>query len=452
MRLMEAMQRGITRRQMIQMLIAGGMQAALAGSLAGIAGSAYAQTPRKGGRIRVAGATAAVSDTLDPSKGSNHTDYIRACMFYNCLTWLDGSLTPQPALAEEFVTKDGITWIFKLRKGVQFHDGKPLAPADVVFSIMRHKNPATGSKAKALADQIEEVKATGPNEVTIRLQSANADLPVILGTFHFHIVKDGTTDFNAGIGTGPYKVKEFKPGIRSIAVRNDAYWRSGRPYLDEIEYVGIGDEGARINALLSGELEMVGTVNPRSVQRVRDSAGHAIFETRAGTYTDLVMRREGGPGSNPDFVLAMKYLFDREQMKRSIALDHAVSPTISRSTRPTASISPDCRSGRSTSTRRSSTCKRPTRQRAGAGGRVTGGDLLRGNGLGAAADRAKAGAEPRPEAHAGRRLLVQPLDESPWVSAASIPGRAPIRCSRSSSSPTRHGTRRGGRTRSSTSC
>ncbi|UUZ70218.1 ABC transporter substrate-binding protein [Polaromonas sp. P2-4] len=324
MRVMNAMQTGAKRRDVLAMLMAGGMQATLAGSLAGLAGVAHAQTPRRGGRIRVAGATAAINDTLDPAKQSNQSDYIRGSMFYNGLTVLDGSLTPRPALAEEFTTKDATTWVFKLRKGVVFHDGKPLVPADVVFSLMRHKDPATASKAKALADQIEDVKATGPNEVTIKLKAPNADLPVILGTFHFHIVKDGTTDFNAGIGTGPYKVKEFKPGVRSIAVRNDAYWKPGRPYLDEIEYVGIGDEGARVNALLSGDLDLVGSVNPRSVQRVRDSAGHAIFETQAGQYTDLVMRRDGGPGANPDFVLAMKYMFDREQMKRSIALGHAV--------------------------------------------------------------------------------------------------------------------------------
>ena len=68
---------------------------------------------------------------------------------------------------------------------------------------------------------------------------------MILGTYHFHIVKDGTTDFNAGIGTGPYKVKEFKPGVRAVGVRNENYWRPNRPYLDEIEHVGIGEESAR---------------------------------------------------------------------------------------------------------------------------------------------------------------------------------------------------------------
>jgi peptide/nickel transport system substrate-binding protein len=323
-RILGALQRGASRRDVLAMLVAGGMQATLAGSLAAVATSAHAETPRKGGRIKVAGSTSGVSDTLDPAKQANYTDYVRGYMFYNGLTVLDGSLTPQPSLAEEFTTKDAKTWVFKLRKGVTFHDGKPLTPQDVVFSMMRHKNPATGSKAKVLADQIEDVTATGPNEVTFRLTSPNADLPAILGTFHFHIVKDGTTDFNAGIGTGPYKVKEFKPGVRSIAVRNDNYWKPGRPYLDEIEYVGISDETARVNALLAGELDLIGTVNPRSIDRVNGSGKHAIFETKGVSYTDLIMRRDSGPGSNPDFVEAMKLLFNREQMLKSIQIGRGV--------------------------------------------------------------------------------------------------------------------------------
>jgi peptide/nickel transport system substrate-binding protein len=189
---------------------------------------------------------------------------------------------------------------------------------------MRHKNPATASKAKVLADQIEDVTATGPNEVTIRLSAPNADLPVVLGTYHFHIVKDGTTDFNAGIGTGPYKVKEFRPGVRSIAVRNENYWKPNRPYVDEIEYVGIGDETARVNAMLAGELDFVGIVNPRSIDRIVATGKHAIFETKAGTYTDLVVRLDSAPGNNPDFVKALKYLFNREQMVQSIMIGRGV--------------------------------------------------------------------------------------------------------------------------------
>ena len=319
-----ALRRGVTRREILKMLTAGGMQATLAGSLATTGMSVHAQTPKRGGKLRVAGATAAATDTLDPAKQSNQTDYSRGCMLYNGLTVLDGSLTPQPALAESFTTKDAKTWVFTLRKGVTFHDGKALTPADVVYSISRHKDPATASKAKVLADQIESVKATGPNEVTIALTSPNADLPVILGTFHFHIVKEGTTDFAAGIGTGPYKLKEFKPGVRSVVVRNESYWKPGKPYLDEIEFVGIGDESARVNALLSGGMDLVASVNPRSIARITDTPGFAVLKTQSGQYSDLIMRKDIGPGTNPDFILGMKYLFDREQMKKTIALDQAV--------------------------------------------------------------------------------------------------------------------------------
>ena len=323
-RMLDALKRGASRRDVLAMLMAGGMQATLAGGLSTLALSVHAATPKRGGRIRVAGATAAITDTLDPSKMSNQTDYSRGTMLYNGLTSLDGSLTPQPALAESFDTKDAKVWVFKLRKDVKFHDGKPLTPADVVFSVMRHKDPATASKAKALADQIDTVKASGANEVTVTLSAPNADLPVILGTFHFMIVKDGTTDFSTGIGTGPYKLKEFKPGVRSIAVRNEGYWKPGQPYLDEIEFVGIGDEGARVNALLSGDLDLAGSVNPRSVDRIKGTPGFSVFSTQSGQYSDLIMRKDIGPGANPDFILAMKHLIDREQMKKSVALGHAV--------------------------------------------------------------------------------------------------------------------------------
>lgn len=323
-RLFGALQRGASRRDVLAMLMAGGMQATLAGGVATLAGTAHAQTPRKGGRITVATNASGVNDTLDPAKQSSATDYCRGFMFYNGLTVLDGSLTPRPSLAEEFTTQDAKTWVFKLRKGVQFHDGKPLTPADVVFSMMRHKDPATASRAKVLADQIEAVTASGPDEVTFRLTSPNADLPAILGTYHFHIVKEGTTDFSAGIGTGPFKVKEFKPGVRSIAVRNDNYWKPGRPYLDEIELVGITDESARVNALLAGQLDLVQAVSPRSVDRVTAGGKYAVFETKSVSYTNLIMRRDSSPGNNPDFVLAMKYLFNREQLLKSIQLGRGV--------------------------------------------------------------------------------------------------------------------------------
>ena len=323
-RVLDAVRRGASRREMLAMLGAGGMAAATAGGILGAAGQAVAQEPRRGGRIRVSGTSTSTSDTLDPAKQSLSTDYARCNMFYNGLTTFDGSLTPQPALAESWEQDRATVWTFKLRRGVTFHDGKPLTSEDVVFSLNRHKDPATASRARSLAMPMQEIVATGPNEVRITLDAPNADLPVVLATFHFHIIKAGTTDFAAAIGTGPFLCREFQPGVRSIGVRNPNYWRENKPYLDEVEFIGIPDEQARVNALLSGDVQLIGGVDPRSVRRIQQTQGYSVFETKSGYYTNLIMRLNEAPGNNPDFVLAMKYMFDRAQMRTAILRNYGV--------------------------------------------------------------------------------------------------------------------------------
>ena len=320
----DALRRGASRREVLAMLGAAGMAAGMAGGVLGGAREALAQTPRRGGRIRVAGVSTSTSDTVDPAKQSLSTDYARCNMFYNGLTSLDGRLAPQPALAESWETPDATNWTFKLRRGVTFHDGKALDAADVVYSLTRHKDPAVASRARSLAEPMTEVKAVAPDEVRITLSAPNADLPVVLGTFHFLVVKDGTTDFTTAVGTGPYRCKEFTPGVRSVAVRNENYWKQGRPFLDEIEFIGIPDEQARVNALLSGDIHLTAGINPRSVRRISQTPGFAVFETKSGYYTDLVIRLDNAPGNNPDFVRGMKLLLDREQMRMAVIRGHGV--------------------------------------------------------------------------------------------------------------------------------
>lgn len=324
---------GISRRDVLRGMAAGTVLAATAGGLMTDASSAFAQTPQRGGRIKVASATSSTADTLDPAKGGNYTDYCRHFMFYNGLTTLDAALVPQMSLAESFDTDDALSWVVKLRQDVVFHDGQPFTAADVVYSLNRHKDPETASKALSVAQQIEEVRAAGPHEVHIRLVSPNADLPAVLATSHFLIVRDGTTDFSLANGTGPYECAEFQPGVRSVGVRNDSYWKPGQPYLDEIEFFAIPDEAARINALLAGDVDLINPVNARSIPRILDSENAVVMESPTGGFTNLVMRDALGPVQNPDFVLAMKYLLDREQLHRvafrgfgTIANDQPIAP------------------------------------------------------------------------------------------------------------------------------
>ena len=331
-RLIEAMLRGgAGRRDALRWLASAGMGAALAGGVVLRAGEAVAQTPRKGGSLRVATQSASTADTLDPGRGSQTTDYDRAFIFYNGLTRLDAKLVAQPELAISFASDGAKIWTFKLRQGVTFHDGSPLTPADVVYSLTRIKDPKNGSSGRALAAQMQEIAADGSHAVRIALSSPNADLPAILGTPHFMIVKDGTADFNKGNGTGPFMVKEFTPGVRSIGVRNPNYWKPGRPYLDQVEVFSIEDETARLNALLAGDIQVASQITPRSARRVKASPGFAVFETPSGNYNDFIMRQDVDPTKDADLVMALKLLLDREQMQAAlggvVGNDHPVDPS-----------------------------------------------------------------------------------------------------------------------------
>lgn len=316
---------GMTRRDAIQALMAAGLTASTAGSVLFAAGEARASTPNRGGSIRVAGAMSSTADSADPALFSNSTDYSRGFMFYNGLTVIDPTLTAQPQLATEW-GQDGTNtvWTFKIREGVVFHDGSALTSADVVYSLKRHLVPETGSKAKAIAGQFSDIVATGPFEVQITLTGPNGDLPVLLTQPHFMIVKDGTTDFSKPIGTGPFVCEEFTPGVRSLAVRNEKYWKEGRPYLDSIEFFGIPEENARLNALISGDVQLTTTINARALSQIQANPHIELFETKGGTYSNLIMRQDSAPGNNPDFALAMKHLFNREMIRNAVFRDFAV--------------------------------------------------------------------------------------------------------------------------------
>lgn len=293
-----------------------------AGLAATQAGAAIAQ-PRVGGRIRVASINASTGDTLDPAKGNMSTDFLRHYLLYSGLTQYDGQLRARPGLAERMETKDNITWHIKLRRGVHFHNGKALTADDVVYSLLRHRDPATGSKVQALAEQFVSARRTGPLDVELRLAGPNGDLPVILAQPQFLIVENGRRDFSVANGTGPFICTAFAPGIRTVVRRNPNYWKPGRPYLEEIEVIAISDEISRVNALLSGDVQMIAAVSPGSVKRVRASPNHTVMETKSGQYTDLVMRQDHPATGNPAFALAMKYLMDRELIKRALFRGYA---------------------------------------------------------------------------------------------------------------------------------
>lgn len=312
-----AIRSGASRRDLLRMLAAGGISLSAAGAILGQTRPAMA-APSKGGHLKIAGFTGSTADTLDPARGSNSTDYTRCIALYDRLTVLDEKSNVVMHLAEAIDTTDAKVWTIKLRPDVTFHDGKKLTTADVIYTLKRHLDPATGSKVASIAKQMTDFKAIDDRTMEVTLVSPNADLPAIFALQHFLIVADGTTDFSKGNGTGPFILETFQPGVKSLMRRNDSYWKTGAgPYVDSFEQFPIADDTARINALLSGDIHLAAAINPRSMRQVEGKPGFTIVKSPSNSYNDINFRLDMSPGDKADFVLAMKSLVNREAMLRS---------------------------------------------------------------------------------------------------------------------------------------
>ncbi|MCR8825865.1 ABC transporter substrate-binding protein [Pseudosulfitobacter koreensis] len=314
----DMIRRGASRRELLKMLMASGVAVAAGGSVLMNATAAVAATPTVGGTLKAAGWSSSTADTLDPAKATLSTDYVRCCAYYNRLTFLNGEGVVEMELADTIQSSDAQTWEIKLKSDVLFHNGKMLNADDVVYSMNRHLDPAVGSKANSLAKQMTEITKVDDLTVKIVLAEPNADLPTILSLHHFMIVADGTTDFSTANGTGAFMSESFEPGVRSIGVRNPNYFKAQGAYLDSFEFFAIPDNNARVNALLSGDIQLAAAVNPRSLRMLE---GHDSVRTEistAGNYTNLNIRLDVPPGEQMEFVEGMKSLINREAIQQSV--------------------------------------------------------------------------------------------------------------------------------------
>ncbi len=315
--LLDALSRGMSRRQALTWMMAAGVTAATAGNLFTQAGSVMAATPKKGGSLTFASDLHGPPDTLDPGLNTSTIDYTRGRSHYNSLCQANDDLSTRPELAEEYSSNANATeWTFKLRKGVKFHDGSSFTADDVIYTMNRHYGEASTSVAKTLVAGIEW-KKVDPYTVKAIMSGPNADLPIILSTPQFKMIKNGTTDFQNPAGTGPFKLVEFSPGVRSLHVRNEDYWREGAN-VDEVEITAITDKVARTSALISGDIDLMQNLDPKAIKQIESAPGVGIWSVASGAYFGICPMTTTSPGNNPDFVLALKYIQRRKKIVKSI--------------------------------------------------------------------------------------------------------------------------------------
>jgi peptide/nickel transport system substrate-binding protein len=176
-----------------------------------------------------------------------------------------GLLTP--SLAESWTeSPDGLVYDFKLREGVTFHNGQPLAASDVEFSFKRYR----GASRKVFEEKVEAVEALDPHRVRFRLREPWPDFLLFLGTPatgaglvvpQQYLEQVGNDGFKQHpIGAGPYKFVSHNPGVDLVLEANETYWRK-MPHIKRLVLKGIPDPTTRLVALKKGEIDISYAMN-----------------------------------------------------------------------------------------------------------------------------------------------------------------------------------------------
>ncbi|MFU8776683.1 MAG: ABC transporter substrate-binding protein, partial [Roseovarius sp.] len=230
--------------------------------------------------------------------------------------------TPAPDLATSWTPNaDGTLWTFHIRDNVRFHDGSALDAGDVVYSIARVIDPDYGSPARAAVKMITHITATGPLTVEMQLDSPFADLPLQLMDPRLRIIPKGSgeTIQQTGIGTGPFKIEKFDPDGITVLTANEDYWE-GPPRLARIEVIGVPDAQARLQAFLSGQLDMERGIVPLLRRALDKSLRYQLLEIPTGNWMGLAFRTDAPPFDDPRVRQALRLVVDRDEMLR-LALD-----------------------------------------------------------------------------------------------------------------------------------
>jgi peptide/nickel transport system substrate-binding protein len=254
-----------------------------AATLIAVAAIAQAQTARI--------ANQGDSLSMDPHSLNESLQLSVTGNVYEALVGRNKDLSVAPGLATSWKQTSPTVWRFELRKGVQFHDGKPFTADDVLFSFARTQ--ADGSDMKSYTNDLKEVRKINDYTVEIETKSPFPILPDVISLVYIMSKKwceenqasrpvdrrkgiENAASFRAN-GTGPFRLRERQPNVRTTFVRNGNYWGKIDGNLQEVVFTPIGNDATRVAALLSGEVDVMEPVPVQDIDRVNASPNAKVM-------------------------------------------------------------------------------------------------------------------------------------------------------------------------------
>ncbi|GAA2412248.1 ABC transporter substrate-binding protein [Nonomuraea africana] len=265
--------------------------------------------------------------TLDPIRSFNYAENTALANMCESLLRLTPDFTIEPGLAEKAENPTPTTWVYTIREGVTFWDGKPLTAQDVAASLKRHLDPALGTWWSDYFSTVEKVEASGPMQVTVTLKQADVLFNQAMATAAGAIVskeyaakKDLGSPTGGLMCTGPFEFGAWKSGDSLAIVRNDAYWdKALAARSKEIVFRFIADETTAVNALRSGEVDgQYFYLPPAGLAQLRESTTGSVTLGKSLTFWTLLSAAKDGPYADPKVRQALSLALDRAAISKVV--------------------------------------------------------------------------------------------------------------------------------------
>ncbi|MGI6855130.1 ABC transporter substrate-binding protein [Mesorhizobium sp. 1B3] len=302
----------MTRRQWLA--FAGGA-AATAMLPFGAATKAHAQ--KQGGVLKVAAPHNPTS--MDPMTGRHGNDHILLFPVYEALVNVNlDTLMPEAGLAESWTYTDPTTLVLELRKDVTFHDGTPFNAGAAVFNLERARTDER-SRVKIDLLSVESIQATGEHQVTIKLKEPDAVLLSVLSdragmmSSPKAVKEMGEGYDRTAVGTGPWRLTEWRDAERLVYTRNENYWQSGAPYLDGIEVSVITDSNTGLRSVVAGQNHFVMQLAPQQKPLIEASRLKAASGPTLATF-HFYLNYSKPPFDKKNVRLALCHAVDRDAL------------------------------------------------------------------------------------------------------------------------------------------
>lgn len=276
--------------------------------------------PKRGGKLTF-GIERDIS-TMNPFVRLSSTDrYVRG-LFYEALIDENAKGAPIPALAESWsISKDGLTYSFKIRRGVKFHNGAELTAEDVKWCADYAMDPQNGSTGLTYLREVKAITVTDRYTIEFTLREPNAVFLSYLALRAFPVVPKGSVSSGTDRvdtfppGTGPFVFKEWRKLGHVTFARNKDYWQKNIPYLDEVTIKIAEEPSVRFTALRAGDLDMIERTPYAHVVKVQNGSVRGVKATPApfGGFRRIIFNVVEAPFNNPKLRQAVAYAIDRKQ-------------------------------------------------------------------------------------------------------------------------------------------